>query len=103
MIVVAFFAATRKSESSVLSQVDRPKLMGSSHRYDQCVLVNSYDVPRRGKLLQFTNLIPFFISAFLACPNHSQYFLERQVDFSDRMIFSVTNVDKVLLLSVNVT
>lgn len=103
MIEVAFFATAREIECSISFQIECPHLVSARHCKDQCVSIDSANVPRRRQLLCFSRFIALFIETLFTSSDNCKYLLALEVNFSDRMILGITNVDVVIALSVNVT
>ena len=73
--------------------------MRASHRKDERISVNGDNVPRAGQSLSFRRLVSLFIESFLASADDSEHLLRCQVDFSDRVVLAVAQVQEVLVLS----
>ena len=77
--------------------------MGTGHGKDKCISIDGYDVPGRRELLGLWRLVALFVETLFTRTNYCQYFLSAKIYFSDRMVFSVTQVDIVLILPIHVT
>lgn len=53
--------------------------------------------------MRFGCLVTLFIEALLACADNGKNLLLGEVDLSDRVVFGVAQIDKVLVLSIYVT
>lgn len=76
--------------------------MSACHGEDESVSIDSDDIPWTWQSLCFWAFVTFFIEAFLASANNSEYFFSGDVDLSDGMVFRVAEIDEVLILSVDV-
>ena len=76
--------------------------MSACHRKDQSVTIDCDNVPRAGQTLRFRRFVSFLIETFLSCSDYSQHFLCRDVDLTNGVILSVTQVQVVLVLSKDV-
>ena len=76
--------------------------MCSSHGKYQSVPIHRYNIPRARQPLCLGRLVAFFVEALFACADHSQDFLGREVNLADCVIFTVAEVQKVLILAEDV-
>ena len=75
--------------------------MRSSHSDDEGISIDSYDVPGAGESLHFGVLVPFSVPALLSSPDDSEHFPFIQVDLPDCVVIRISNVNKMLVLPVN--
>jgi hypothetical protein len=102
VIEISFAAASTEHESPVRFQVERPDLMGASHCKNKSVSVYGDDVPGRGEFLIYGMLVAFAITSFFSCSNNCQHLFGPQIDFSNRMVLGVTQVEEIFLVSKHV-
>ena len=76
--------------------------MGTSHSKDQSVTVYGDNIPWARQALCLRTLVTFFVESFLTSSNDCQNLLGCDIDFSDSMVFRITKVDEVLVLSEHV-
>lgn len=75
--------------------------MCACHGNHQGVSVYGNNIPRRAKLLNFRLLIAFLVKTFLASAYNGDHFTSRQINFTNSMIFGITNVNVMCAISVN--
>ena len=76
--------------------------MSTCHGKDNCITVDSDNIPRARESLCLGRLIAFFVEALFARANHCQNLLGRDVDLTNRMVLCIAHIDEVLVLTENV-
>jgi hypothetical protein len=77
--------------------------MSSSHCKNKCISINGDNVPWTRELLLFGIFVSFFIIALLTCTDNCQHFLLGEINLSDSVILGVTEIQEMLLVSVDMT
>ena len=73
-VQIAFFATATEVETSICLEVEGPDLVSPSHSKDNCVAIDSYNIPRTRQSLSLRRLVTLLIESFLTGSYYSEYF-----------------------------